>query len=158
LRLAAANCANSISTDATNSMSKADVHCVLLADPHHGMSEAIHGLLATAFEAVVMVADEVSLFESARRLQSDLTVVDLGLARGNGLELVRRLRGRFPEMRLIIVSVHDQASVSRSVLEAGANAFVVKRAIVTDLLAATDAVLAGKPYVSPKVAGYRTET
>ena len=49
-----------------NPMSKADVHCVLLADPHHGVSEAIHGLLATTFEAVVRVVDEVSLFESAR--------------------------------------------------------------------------------------------
>jgi DNA-binding NarL/FixJ family response regulator len=136
-------------------MSKADVHCVLLADPHHGLSEAIHALLATVFEAVVRVADEVSLFESARRLQSDLTVVDLALARGNGLELVRQLRSRFPEMRLIVLSVHDQPSVSRSVLEAGANGFVARRAIATDLLAATDAVLAGQWYVSPEVAKHR---
>ena len=62
----------------------------------------------------------------------------------------------FRTMKLIIVSVHDQSSVSRSVLEAGANGFVVKRAIATDLLAATDAVLAGQRYVSPEVAGYRT--
>ena len=97
-----------------------------------------------------MVADEVSLFESARRLQSDLAVVDLALSRGNGLELVRQFRGRFPEMKLIIVSIHDQSSVSRSVLEAGANGFVARRAIATDLLAATDAVLAGQRYVSPE--------
>jgi DNA-binding NarL/FixJ family response regulator len=63
--------------------------------------------------------------------------------------LVRRLRGRFPDMKLIILSAHDQLSVSRSVMEAGANGFVVKRAIATDLLAATDAVLAGVQYVSP---------
>src|SRR6188508_2132958 len=87
------------------SMSEAGVNCVLLANPHHGVSEAIHGLLATVFQAVVRVADEVSLFESERRLQSDLTVVDISLARGNGLELVRRLRSRFPEMKLIVVSL-----------------------------------------------------
>src|SRR5262245_4135614 len=110
-------------------MSKAETRSVLLADPHHGLSEGIRNLLATTFEAVVMVADEVSLFESAGRLQSELAVVDLALSRGNGLELVRRLRDRFPEMKLIIVSVHDQSILSRSVLEAGANGFVVKRAI-----------------------------
>ena len=77
-------------------------------------------------------------------LHSDFAVVDLALARGDGLELVRRLRGRFPEMKLIIISIHDQSILSRSVLEAGANGFVVKRAIATDLLAATDAVLAGQ--------------
>ena len=130
-------------------MSEAGTHCVLLADPHHGVSEGVRGLLATTFETVVMVADEVSLFESAGRLRSDLTVVDLALARGNGVDLVRRLRGRFPEMRLIVVSVYDQPSVGRSVMEAGANGFVVKRALATELLAATDAVLAGQCYVSP---------
>jgi two-component system nitrate/nitrite response regulator NarL len=133
----------------TTCMSDAVARCVLLADSHHGMSEGVRRLLATTFETVVMVADEASLFESARRLQSDLAVVDLALSRGNGLELVRRLRGRFPDMKLIILSAHDQLSVSRSVMEAGANGFVVKRAIATDLLAATDAVLAGVQYVSP---------
>ena len=132
-------------------MGEADARCVLLADPNHGLSEGVRGLLATTFQAVVMVADEVSLFESAARLQSDLAVIDLALARGNALDLVRRLRDRFPTMKMIIVSVYDQWSVSRSVLEAGANGFVVKRSIATDLLAATDAVLAGERYVSPEV-------
>jgi two-component system invasion response regulator UvrY len=136
-------------------MSKADAHCVLLADPHHGLSEGVRALLATTFETVVMVADEVSLFESARRLHNELAVVDLALSRGNGLEMVRRLRGRFPEMKLIIVSNYDQSSVSRSVLEAGADGFVAKRAIATDLLAAADAVLAGQQYVSSESAAYR---
>jgi DNA-binding NarL/FixJ family response regulator len=135
-------------------MSKAD--CVLLADPHHGLSEGVRGLLATTFATVVMVADEGSLFESAGRLHSDLAVVDLALSRGNGLDFVRRLRGRFPDMKLIIVSVHDQSILSRSILEAGANGFVVKRAIATDLLAAADAVLAGQQYVSPAIEQGRT--
>ena len=130
-------------------MSKPEMRCVLLADPHHGLSEGVRNLLATTFEAVIMVADEVSLFESAGRLHNDLTVVDLALSRGNGLELVRRLRSSFPEMKVIVVSVHDQSSVSRSILDAGADGFVCKRAIATDLLAAADAVLAGGQYVSP---------
>jgi DNA-binding NarL/FixJ family response regulator len=132
-------------------MTNVDAHCVLLADPHHGLSEGVRSLLATAFKMVVMVADEVSLFEGADRLQSDVAVVDLALSRGGGVDLVRRFCDRFPDMKLIIISIHDQASVIRSVLEAGASGFVVKRAIATDLLAATDAVLAGKRYVSPKL-------
>jgi ActR/RegA family two-component response regulator len=132
-------------------MSTAETHCVLLANAHHGLSEGVRGLLSTALKAVVMVADEVSLFESARRLQSELAVVDLALARGNALDLVRRLRSDFPTMRVIVVGVHDGPSVSRLVLAAGADGYVVKRAIATDLLLATDAVLDGKQYVSPDV-------
>lgn len=137
-------------------MSKGEMRCVLLADAHHGLSDGVRNLLATTFEAVVMVADEVSLFESAGRLQSDLAVVDLALSRGNALDLVRKLRARFPAMKMIIVSVHDGSSVSRSVLEAGADGFVVKRAIATDLLAAAEAVMAGQQYISPQVDGNRT--
>jgi DNA-binding NarL/FixJ family response regulator len=132
-------------------MNNSESRSVLLADPHHGLSDGVRGLLATTFRSVVMVADEVSLFESAGRLQSDLAVVDLALSRGNALDLIRRLRDRFPAMKMIIVSVHDQSSVSRSVLEAGADGFVVKRAIATDLLPAADAVLAGQRYVSPAI-------
>ncbi len=132
-------------------MDIAPTRCVLLADAHHGLSEGVRRLLATTFEAIVMVADEVSLFETAARLQSDLAVVDLTLARGDGVDLVRRFRGRFPNTRMIVVSVHDQSTVSRSVLEAGADGFVVKRAIATDLLAAADAVLAGSRFVSPGI-------
>jgi DNA-binding NarL/FixJ family response regulator len=138
-------------------MSEADSHCVLLAHPHHGLSEGVRGLLATAFQTVVMVADEGSLFETAGRLHSDIAVVDLALSRGSGIELVRRLRGRFPDMKLIILSAHDQSSVGRSVMEAGAHGFVVRRTIATDLLAATDAVLAGRGYVSPAAGEDRGE-
>jgi DNA-binding NarL/FixJ family response regulator len=125
--------------------------CVLLANPHHGLSESIGRLLATAFGAVVTVADEVSLFESASRLQSELAVVDLALSRGDALDLVRRFHSRFPNTKVIIVSIHEDASVSRSVMEAGADGFVIKRAISTDLLAAADSVLAGACYVSPAI-------
>lgn len=126
-------------------MNQSETRCVLLADPHHGVSEGIRGLLTTKFDAVVMVADEVSLLEAADRMESDLAVVDLALSRGNSLELVRRLRRRFPRMKIIIVSLHDQPSVSRSVLNAGADGFVVKRTIATDLLAAIDSALAEQP-------------
>lgn len=111
----------------------------------------MRGLLSTMFETVVMVADEGSLLEGARRLQSDVAVIDLALSRDNALDLVRLLRRRCPDMKMIIVSVHDESSVSRSVFAAGADAFVTKRAIATDLLAAADAVLAGMQYLSPSI-------
>ena len=127
------------------------IKCVLLADRHHGLSEGIRGLLESEFEAVVMVADEPSLQESAVRLQPSVAVVDLALARGEGLGVVRRLRSRCPDLKLIVLSVHDEASACRATLEAGANAFVLKRAIATDLLPAIEAVQADKCFVSPGV-------
>src|SRR6188508_803060 len=104
-------------------MSESELRCVLLADPHHGLSEGIRGLLATAFDAIVMVADEVSLLETGGRLRNEFAVVDLALSPGNALELVRKLRQRFPKVKMIVISAYGQASVSRSVLQAGADGF-----------------------------------
>jgi two-component system secretion response regulator SsrB len=121
-------------------MAKTSLSCVLLADRHHGLTEGVRGLLATAFGSVVMVADEASLLEGAGRLQPDVAIVDLSLARDSGLNWLQTLRQDCPGIKVIILSVHDERSVRDAVLKAGADAFVLKRAIATDLLNAVDAV------------------
>ena len=117
--------------------------CVLLADRHHGLTEGVRGLLETAFGTVVMVADETSLIEGASRLQPEVAIVDLSLARENGLGWLRTVRERCPDLKVIVLSVHDEQTVRRAAMEAGADAFVLKRAILTDLLPAIEAVRAG---------------
>jgi DNA-binding NarL/FixJ family response regulator len=119
---------------------KTSLSCVLLADRHHGLSEGVRGLLATAFGSVVMVADEASLFEGASRLRPDVAIVDLSLVRDSGLNWVQTLRKDCPDIKVIVLSVHDERSVRDAVLKAGADAFVLKRAIATDLLNTVDAV------------------
>ncbi|MCL4787198.1 MAG: response regulator [Verrucomicrobia bacterium] len=134
-------------------MSAEKSNCVLPADRHHGLTEGIRGLLETMFDAVVKVADVPSLQESAVRLEPSMAVVDLALARGDGLGGVRRPRARCPELKLNLLSVHDEARACRATLEAGADAFVLKRAIATDLLPAIKAAQAGMVFVTPGVWG-----
>ena len=112
--------------------------CVLLADRHHGLTEGIRGLLETTFGTVIMVADETSLLEGAGRLKPDVAIVDLSLARDRSLSWLKALKNRCPGLKVIVLSVHDEPNVRRAALEAGADAFVLKRAIVTDLLPAVD--------------------
>ncbi len=115
-------------------MSSRPQSCVLLADRHHGLSEGVRGLLETAFGTVVMVADKASLHEVAYRLRPDVAVVDLSLARDGDLEWLKAVRQRCPGLKVIAISVHDEETVRRAALAAGADAFVLKRAIATDLL------------------------
>jgi two-component system secretion response regulator SsrB len=112
--------------------------CVLLADRHHGLTEGVRGLLETTFGTVVMVADEASLLEGAGRLRPDVAVVDISLARDSGLGWLQALKDRCPGLKVIALSVHDEPNIRRAALDAGADAFVLKRAIVTDLLPAVD--------------------
>jgi DNA-binding NarL/FixJ family response regulator len=138
---------------------RAEPRSVLLADRHHRLSEGIRGLLETSFDVVVMVADELSLLTTIRRLMVDLVVMDLSLSRStDGLALVQRLRKGFPGTKLIVLSVYDERAVCEAILEAGADGFVVKRSIVSDLLSAVDAVLSGGHYVSPAVSYSAKET
>jgi len=124
-------------------MPKSHLSCVLLADRHHGLTEGVRGLLETAFGTVLMVADEVSLHEGAIRLHPDVAIVDLSLARDSSLGWLRALRQDCPNLKIIVLSIHDEQSVQKAAMEAGADAYVLKRAIATDLLPAVDAVSSG---------------
>jgi DNA-binding NarL/FixJ family response regulator len=124
---------------------------VILADTHHTMLEGIRGLLETMFDAVVMVADDTSLFDTAARLEADLIVADLSLPVSRDVNIVARLKGRFPKLKLIVLSVHDESIAVEEVMEAGAEGFVLKRTAATDLIPAVRAVLRGQKYVSPRL-------
>jgi DNA-binding NarL/FixJ family response regulator len=115
-------------------MSRGPRSCVLLADRHHGLSEGVRGLLETAFGTVVMVADKASLHDVACRLQPDVAVVDLSLARDGDLDWLKAVRQRCPDLKVIALSVHDEETVRLAAMAAGADDFVLKRAIATDLL------------------------
>ena len=121
-------------------MSGKSPSCVLLADRHHGLTEGVRGLLETAFGSVVMVADEASLVDAAGRLRPDVVIVDLSLAQDRGLGWLRALRERCPGLKVVVISVHDEASVRLAAMNAGADGFVLKRDIATDLLAAVELV------------------
>lgn len=118
--------------------------CVLLADRHHGLTEGVRALLMTAFKTVVMVSDDESLIDGADRMRPDVAVVDISLARNSGLGWLQTLRQRCPEVKVIVLSVHDEESVRRAAMAAGADAFVLKRDIATDLLDAVESVRAGR--------------
>jgi DNA-binding NarL/FixJ family response regulator len=123
-------------------LSRGPHSCVLLADRHPGLVEGLRGLLETAFGTVVMVADKVSLQDVAFRLRPDVAVVDVSLVRDGGLGWLMEMRARCPGLKVIALSVHDEDAVRLAALKAGADEFVLKRAIGTELLPAVDRLLA----------------
>ena len=128
------------------------MNCVLLADRHHELSEGVRGLLGTMFAGVFAVADEASLMEGAARIRPTVVVVDLSLAGGDIVGFLGALRRQAPAAKVLLLTVHDEATVASAALAAGADGVVLTRAIATDLLEAVDAVLAGKRYTSSAVA------
>jgi DNA-binding NarL/FixJ family response regulator len=130
--------------------------CVVLADGHPNMLEAVRGLLEGRFATTVMVADAASLLEAVARMTPDLVVVDLSLPASGGVNVVRSLFSQHPGLRVIVLSVHDEQTALSQTLAAGAAGFVLKRTAAVDLTAAVDAVLRGEIYVSA-VLGWRPD-
>jgi DNA-binding NarL/FixJ family response regulator len=123
--------------------------CVLLADRHHGLRDSVRGLLEIQFESVYMVANEASLVEGVGRLKPAVVVLDLSLAGGDLRGLLARVAERAPGSKVLMLTVHDEATVAQAALTAGAEGVVLKSRLATDLLPAVDALRGGKRFLSP---------
>jgi DNA-binding NarL/FixJ family response regulator len=87
--------------------------------------------------------------DELRRVDADAAILDIGIEGANGLELVKHLRAEHPDMKLLVVSVHDEVVYGPRALRAGAHGYVMKRESDVMVLEALRSVLAGKVFVSP---------
>lgn len=118
------------------------MRCALLAEPHHQLSDRVRGLLEPMFEVIVMVAEEASLTEALARMEAAVAVIDLSLQPGDGLAMIRRLHGRFPGVTLIAVGSEDAPGAVRAIVAAGADGFVSKGRLASELAPVVDRALA----------------
>ncbi|WP_217495361.1 response regulator transcription factor [Halofilum ochraceum] len=91
------------------------------------------------------VIDEVS---------PDLVLMDLSLPQGNALPLVRDLRNRYPALRILVVSMHEERMYAERALRAGADGYITKAEAVDRLIEAIREVLAGRFYLKPEWAAW----
>jgi len=124
---------------------------VVLADKHQGMLAGVRTMLESMFEKVFMVADEASLLEAADKIKPNLIIADLSIPVTREINIARRLNKSFPQVKLIILSVHDDSTAVNECIDAGAHGFVLKRTTVDDLLPAIEAVMQGGAYISPSL-------
>ncbi|NMG75385.1 response regulator [Aromatoleum diolicum] len=78
----------------------------------------------------------------------DMAIVDMTLQGDSGLELVKTLRHRYPELPILVMSMHDEGLFAERVLRAGANGYLMKLEVTAHILAAIRQVLAGNIYLS----------
>ncbi|HUP43833.1 MAG TPA: response regulator transcription factor [Thermoanaerobaculia bacterium] len=90
-------------------------------------------------------------FESLDELAPDMVVVDVSLPGANGLELVKGLKERRPELPALVLSMHDEVLFAGRSLRAGARGYVNKQEPVEEMIAAVREVLAGGTYLSPRM-------
>jgi DNA-binding NarL/FixJ family response regulator len=88
-----------------------------------------------------------------REAKPDVAVIDISIPEMTGLEVVRRVVNEHPEVRVLILTLHDEGFYLRQSLEAGARGYLVKRSAADELIHAIRAVAAGGIYLDPTIAG-----
>ncbi len=124
---------------------------LLLADDHRVLLAGLQKILEDSYEVVGLVEDGHALLREAQRIQPDVIVLDISMPRLNGLDAMRRLKTLAPGSRIIILTMHGDAVYAAKSFQAGASAFLVKRADPSELLHAIQVVARGHQYVTPLV-------
>jgi DNA-binding NarL/FixJ family response regulator len=133
---------------------------VLIVDDHpifrEGLSQSINRQQDLTVCGEAENATEALQF--VERSRPDLVIVDLTLPGKSGLELIRDFRALYPELALLVVSMHDESLYASRILRAGARGYVMKHESPQKLLQAIRQVLAGGIYVSEKMSAQILET
>ncbi len=122
---------------------------VLLADDHLAMRALTAEVLGGECFIVGAVGDGRELLAEAERLHPDVIVLDITMPRLDGIEAARQLRRAHRSVRLVFLTVHEDADFARAALDAGGLGYVVKARLASDLLPAIRAALADRCFISP---------
>ncbi|MFQ5829952.1 MAG: response regulator transcription factor [Candidatus Methylomirabilia bacterium] len=108
---------------------------LLLVDDDLQFRNTLRHLLAPRNEAIILgeAGDGEEALRLADSLRPDVILMDLGMPRMNGLEATHQLKARWPDLAVIILTVHDDAVYRRTALATGAEAFLVKKTLGADL-------------------------
>ena len=105
-------------------------------------------------EVIGEVSDGLQALQQAQQLQPDLIVLDIGIPTINGLEVARRIRESTPKTKILFLTENRSPEIAEQALSTSASGYVVKSDAARELLPAIRAVLAGKRFVSARLAGH----
>ena len=126
---------------------------IVLADDHTILREGLRSLLTADpdFEVVGEAQDGREAVRCVEKLEPDLLLMDLSMPRMSGMDAIREIKKRYPETRIVALTVHKTEEYLLTTLQAGADGYVLKDATHEELVMAINNVMGGKSYLSPGV-------
>lgn len=126
---------------------------VLLADDHTIVRQGLRALLDSQedIEVVGEAEDGRQAFEKTKELIPDVVVIDITMPNLNGIEATRQIKKLNPEIKVLVLTVHDNEEYIHQILQAGASGYLLKESAVTDLVSAINAVKKGGIFLSPAI-------
>ena len=126
---------------------------IVLADDHTILREGLRALLSIDpdFEIIGEAVDGREAVRCVEKLEPDLLLMDLSMPRMSGMDAISEIKKRYPETKIIALTVHKTEEYLLTTLQAGADGYVLKDATHDELVMAIHNVMAGKSYLSPGI-------
>jgi DNA-binding NarL/FixJ family response regulator len=127
---------------------------VLLVDDHPVLRKGLVRLIDSK-NGFVICGEAGSATEAMtlmHELKPHLVIVDIGLPGASGIELTKTIRAQFPNIPVLILSMHEEALYASRALRAGAVGYIVKQDAIDNITTALQQTLAGQRYLSPSIA------
>lgn len=124
---------------------------ILIADDQGLLRAGLRALLSseTDLEVVGEAGNGEEAVRSAKELSPDVALIDIAMPDLDGIEVTRRLKKILPEVKALIITVHEDESLLQEAIKAGAAGYIVKRAVESELIDAIRAVQRGDIYIHP---------
>jgi DNA-binding NarL/FixJ family response regulator len=124
---------------------------ILVADDHPIVLRGLRTVLNAQadFEVVAEATDGEQAVEQALSQDVHLAILDISMPRKTGLQAAREISQRRPEVRVLILSMHDNEQYLFEAIKAGASGYVLKSAVDRDLVEASRAAMRGEPFLYP---------
>ncbi|WP_376792665.1 response regulator [Thermoflexus sp.] len=124
---------------------------ILIADDHGLVRAGLRALLKDEpdLEVIGEAADSEDAIQKAMALRPDVMLLDISMPGRGGIEVTRFLRKALPELRILILTVHEDEDMLREAIRLGASGYIIKRAVEEELVHAIRAVWRGDLYIHP---------
>ncbi|MCK3684549.1 response regulator transcription factor [Maribellus sp. YY47] len=126
---------------------------VIVADDHQLFREGLKNLLETdqTIEVIAQSENGIAAIELAQRLKPDVLLTDIAMPEMNGIEATRLIKEKLPDVKVVAVSMHSDKQYVKGMLEAGADAYLLKNSTHRQLIDAVHSVFNGKKFLSEDI-------
>lgn len=132
---------------------------VTLSDDHPIILTGLRNLIEAAsdLEFAGSATTGTAALKLIRDEKPDVAVVDISMPELNGIVLARQVAKELPDVKLMVLTLHENRSYLKQALEAGVRGYVLKRSAAEGLIPAIRAVMVGGLYIDPVIAGQMFE-